>query len=268
MFVYFLFFICTIQAAQVDTISVWSNSMKKNVKNVVILPDNYTPGQQNKLPVVYLLNGHTGNHRSWIALKPQLPAIATEKQFIFVCPDGNNSWYWDSPVNPEYKYETYISEELIPYIDQHYASLADPKGRGITGLSMGGHGAMWLAIRHKDLFSVVGSSSGGVDIRPFPNNWGMKQLLGEEKDNQEIWDNHTVFTQLDSLKNGELAIIIDCGVDDFFYEVNKNVHNKLIELKIDHDFISRPGSHNAAYWVNAIDYQLLFMQKAFERNQK
>ena len=66
----------------------------------------------------------------------------------------------------------FISSELVKYIDEHYKTIADRKGRAITGLSMGGHGAMWNAIRHKDMFGASGSTSGGMDIRPFPKKLG------------------------------------------------------------------------------------------------
>jgi S-formylglutathione hydrolase FrmB len=131
---------------------------------------------------------------------------------------------------------------------------------------MGGHGAMWLAIRHKDVFGAVGSTSGGLDIRPFPEYWNMKKYLGERDENLEVWNNHTVINQLDRLKEGELAIIIDCGVGDFFYAVNKAVHERLLSQKISHDFISRPGGHNDGYWNNSIDYQILFFRKFFNRS--
>ena len=119
-------------------------------------------------------------------MKPELKDIADRDGLIFVCPDGKNSWYWDSPKDPSYRYETFVSSELVKYIDSEYSTVKDRSGRAITGLSMGGHGAMWLSFRHKDVFGAAGSTSGGVDIRPFPNNWEMNKLLGNESDNQEV----------------------------------------------------------------------------------
>lgn len=178
---------------------------------------------------------------------------------------GKNSWYWDSPLNPSYRYETFISSELVKYIDEHYKTIADRKGRAITGLSMGGHGAMWNAIRHKDIFGGAGTTSGGMDIRPFPKNWEMSKQLGDYDSNKEVWDNHTVINLIDGLENGDLAIIIDCGESDFFLKVNQNLHHRLLEKKIDHDFITRPGAHNGQYWNNSIDYQILFFDKFFKK---
>ena len=254
----------TIRAAVVDTLAVYSEGMKKNVPVVVITPDK--PAEA--CPTVYLLHGHGGNAKAWITIKPELKEIADREGMIFVCPDGNNSWYWDSPVNPAYRYETFVSKELIQYIDTHYPTRADRTGRAITGLSMGGHGAMWLALRHKDMFGAVASMSGGLDIRPFPNNWGMALLLGAEGENQSVWDEHTAINQISRLKNGDLAILFDCGYDDFFFEVNNDFHQKLLKYKIQHDFIVRPGAHNATYWKNSIDYQLLFFKKFFEKGKK
>lgn len=252
-------------AARVDTLLVNSPSMNKDVQVVVVVPDAALGKKAVACPVVYLLHGHGGSAKTWIGVKPDLPQIADEKGIIFVCPDGKNSWYWDSPKNPAYRYETFVSKELVNYVDGHYQTVADRKGRAITGLSMGGHGAMWNAIRHKDTFGAVGSTSGGVDIRPFPLNWGMKEQLGEFAGNKKVWDEHTVINQIDKIENGDLAIIIDCGESDFFLNVNKDLHNRLLGRKINHDFITRPGGHNGAYWNNSIDYQILFFDKFFKK---
>lgn len=256
------FFTLSLQAAVVDTIYVRSDAMNKDIQTVIISPGKV----KTTAPVVYLLHGHGGDAKTWISIKPNLPEIADQYGIMFVCPDGKNSWYWDSPVNPSYRYETFVSNELIRYIDANYPTVKDRTGRAITGLSMGGHGAMWLSLRHKDLFGAAGSTSGGMDIRPFPNNWNMSEWLGKESEHQDVWDNHTVINQIDRLKNGDLALIIDCGYSDFFLEVNNDFHKKLLKYKIDHDFLVRPGAHNGDYWRNSIDYHILFFNNYFDKN--
>ena len=241
--------------------------MNREVKVVYILPDKAVAGNPQACPVIYLLHGYGGNARTWMGVKPELPRIADEKGVIFACPDGKNSWYWDSPRNKDYRYESFVAKELVEYIDKNFATKADRSGRVITGLSMGGHGGMWLSIRHQDIFGGGGSMSGGLDIRPFPDSWNMKARLGEYASNKEVWDNHTVINQLDRLKDGSLAIIIDCGADDFFLQVNKAAHEALLKRGIGHDFIIRPGAHNPRYWNNAIDYQVLFFKKFFNKSK-
>ena len=256
-----------LQAAQVDTLMVRSESMNKDIKVVAVRPDKAVKGE--KCPVVYLLHGYSGHAKTWIEVRPDLPQIADRDGIIFVCPDGGyDSWYWDSPIIPESRYETFISKELIEYTDKNLNAIPDRSKRAITGLSMGGHGAMWNAIRHLDVFGAAGSTSGGLDIRPFPNNWGMKKYIGERDENLDAWNNHTVINQLDRIKDSDLAIIIDCGVKDFFLGVNKVVHERLLEQKVNHDFILRPGGHNNTYWNNSIEYQILFFKKHFEKETK
>ena len=123
----------------------------------------------------------------------------------------------------------------------------------------------WYWDSPKDPFGACGSTSGGVDIRPFPKNWDMAKRLGDYESNKEIWDTHTVINQIDKIQNGDLAIIFDCGEADFFIQVNKDLHNRLLEKKIDHDFITRPGGHTGEYWNNSIDYQILFFDKFFKK---
>jgi S-formylglutathione hydrolase FrmB len=253
-------------ASQTDTILVHSAAMNKDIKCVVIQPAK-NPGSPDHWPVVYLLHGWSGNYAQWPATAPQLKDEADHLGILFVCPDGGfDSWYFDSPVDPKVRYETFVTKELISYIDSHYHTLADRAHRAITGLSMGGHGALYLAMHHKDLFGAAGATSGGVDFRPFPNNWGIKKDLGDYAANTTTWDTHTVLYAVDNLQDGDLKIIFDCGVDDFFLPVNRALHQKLLEKKIAHDYTERPGGHSGAYWRNSIDYQVLFFHKYFAGN--
>ncbi len=254
-------------AATVDTAITYSPSMKKNIKAVVIKPNDYTT--KISFPVVYLLHGYSGNYVDWISRAASITSYADEFDLMIVCPDGNfSSWYFDSPVDSSWKYETYISKELVSWIDTHYKTITSRKGRAITGLSMGGHGALYLAFRHQDVFGAAGSMSGGVDIRPFPLDWDIAKHLGTYAQFPDIWNKNTVINLTHLLTPDSLALIIDCGTDDFFYKVNIALHEKLLYNNIPHDFISRPGGHTWEYWSNAISYQLLFMHKYFDRNKQ
>ena len=266
LIVFFLSFLQQINAAVVDTVSTYSASMKKTIKAVVITPDNYATVQA--LPVIYLLHGHSGKYSDWAIKAKGFEKAVDLYQVIIVCPDGNNSWYWDSPIDSSYKYETYVSTELVNWIDGKYKTIKDRKGRGITGLSMGGHGALYLALKHQDVFGVAGSMSGGVDIRPFPNNWDMALRLGKYSEHPDSWEKYTVINMLHLLRPNSLALLIDCGTEDFFYKVNENLHQELLYRNIPHDYITRPGAHNWNYWTNAIQYQLLFMTNYFKAQSK
>ena len=261
-FLLVLFFINTAHSAIVDTLSVFSTSMDKEIKSVIVTPESYKADKS--LPVLYLLHGYSDSYDGWIKKTTALKELADIHEMFIVCPDGGfDSWYWDSPIDPSYQYETFVSEELVKWIDNNYNTIASREGRAITGLSMGGHGGLYLGFRNQDVFGACGSMSGGVDIRPFPNNWGMKKYIGVQSENPDNWNNYTVMGFLHLLTPGDLEIIIDCGKDDFFYEVNEALHRELLYRNIPHDYIIRPGVHNWDYWANAIKFQVLFFNEFF-----
>lgn len=247
-------------SAAIDRISVHSPSMHKEIDCTVIIPDNY--GDTKEFPVLYLLHGYGGDPDTWLGIKPELPELATRYNMIIASPDGANSWYWDSPEDSTLLYETFVTSELVPAIDARYRTVADKSGRAISGFSMGGHGALWLGIRHQDTFGACGSTSGGVDIRPFPENWEIKKSLGEYSSHPENWDMHTIANQIHLLKP-DYPIIIDCGTEDFFYNVNQALHDALLYRNIKHEYITRPGTHKATYWSISIEPQLLFFSNFF-----
>jgi S-formylglutathione hydrolase FrmB len=262
-----LLFQLTTYAATVDTVETFSTVMNKKIKAVVIKPDDYD--KQQAMPVVYLLHGYSGNYAEWVKNAPQIKQLADLYHMLLVCPDGNfSSWYIDSPVDPQSKYETYTGTELVNWIDTHYKTIKNRTGRAITGYSMGGHGALYLSFKHQDVFGAAGSMSGGVDIRPFPNNWKMADILGSYAEKPKNWEDNTVVNMVHLLTPNKLALIIDCGTEDFFYKVNVNLHDLLVLRNIPHDFISRPGAHNFAYWSNSIRYELLFFHEYFAKENQ
>lgn len=262
----FVFLTSIAFSAEVDTVEVFSKVMNKDVKTVTILPENYNTGTE--FPVLYLLHGYGGNYADWIKRAPELRELADRYSMIIVCPDGGvGSWYWDSEVDDSFQYETFVSKELVQWVDEEFKTRQDRGARAITGLSMGGHGALYLAMRHQDVFGAGGSMSGGVDIRPFPLRWDMAKRLGSYAENPERWERHTVINQTHLLTPGSLELLIDCGTEDFFYEVNESLHDKLLARNIPHSYIVRPGAHNWDYWKDAIHYQVLFMHRYFEKAQ-
>jgi S-formylglutathione hydrolase FrmB len=241
--------------------------MKKEVKNVVIVPENYTA--RKHYPVVYLLHGYSDNYAKWVTAVPSIKNYATQFQLILVCPDGGfSSWYMDSPIDRTSQYESYITKDLLPYIDTHYSTIPERSQRAITGLSMGGHGALYLAIRNKSLFGSAGSMSGGVDLRSSTKKFDIAKRIGTIETHPDEWDNRSVINMVDGLKNNELNLIIDCGVSDIFYQINAGLHRRLLALNIDHDYIERPGAHNWDYWTNSILYQLTYFDRCFDKAAK
>jgi S-formylglutathione hydrolase FrmB len=255
----------TTRAAVVDTVSIFSKSMNKSRNCIVIRP--FIPAQRPiPLPTVYLLHGYSGDFSNWLFKVPFLKDYVDHYQVIIVCPDGDySSWYIDSPIDRTVKYETYISKEVPAFIDSAYLTIKNRKARAITGLSMGGHGALFLALRHPEIFGACGSMSGGVDLRSSKNKYDLAKRIGDTVKYKNNWDNYSVVNLIEKYHKDSLAIIIDCGVNDQFYADNKRLHEKMLRLKIPHDYIERPGGHTWSYWANSIQYQLLFFVNHFRQ---
>ena len=250
-------------AANVDTVSISSNVMHKNVKNVVIYPGT---DKTKRYPVLYLLHGYGGSYNHWLRRVPIIKELAESNQMIIVCPDGAfSSWYVDSPVDSTMRYETYIYKELVDYVDAHYNTLQNGnKSRAITGYSMGGFGAMFLALRHPDVFGACGSMSGALNLTYIKKDFDVNKRLGDTVANAHFYKDWSIISIAEKNPAINMPIIMDCGTDDFIYGMSKEAHEKLVELKIPHDYIERPGKHDWTYWRNAIQYEALFFKNFFE----
>jgi S-formylglutathione hydrolase FrmB len=252
-------------AGTVDTVSIYSNSMRRTYNCIVIKPDAYQK-QNTQFPTVYLLHGYSGSYENWIKKVPQLKQHADTYQTLIVCPDGAySSWYFDSPVDTTMRFETFIAQEVPAYVEAKYRTIKDRKARAITGLSMGGHGGLFLGFRHADFFSACGSMSGALVIDYITKGYDMQQRLGDTLTNRQYYKDLSIMKEMEKYPKDSLAIIMDCGVDDFIIGMSRMAHQKMLDLKIPHDYIERPGKHDWDYWANAIQYQLLYFRNHFDQ---
>jgi S-formylglutathione hydrolase FrmB len=139
---------------------------------------------------------------------------------------------------------------------------------GITGLSMGGHGAFYLAIRHPELFDAVSSMSGGVDLTFSTVKWEITKMLGSFELFPDRWQSNSIVNMVETIPEEFIPILIDCGYDDFFIEINRTLHHRMIEKNIPHIYMEKPGGHSWNYWVNALDEHLRFFENAFYEIKK
>ncbi len=263
--------------ASVDTLAVYSPSMDREMPAAVVLPDCY-PDNDNSYPVIYLLHGAYGDYLDWLVKLPDdgvVKSLADKYRVIFVLPEGGNfSFYLDSPWDDSSQHETHVIKELIPYIDHHYRTLNKPEGRVITGLSMGGQGALYLAARNPHLFGAAGSMSGAVHLDI--NSWDLpedvierfaqsfRETMGAESIDSGFLAKNSATELVAEMKENAMPLIIDCGVDDFLISANRELNRRLNEYNVPHDYIERPGRHDWPYWQNALLYHVLFFAEFFK----
>jgi S-formylglutathione hydrolase FrmB len=259
--------------SQVDTIEVFSKAMNKSLKAAVVKPSGYS-GSNKSYPTVYLLHGGSGSFSDWHKKTTEpnlLPKLANQYEVIIVTPGvGPSSYYYDSPVLDSVKYETYFIEELIPFIDKNYRTINDRNSRAITGLSMGGHGSLMLSAKHPQLFIAAGSMSGvmNIDTRmwkvgdEFRNLRlsGQKAMLGEINYDSPFTE-YTVVGLVEKMKTNGISLIIDCGVDDFLLETNRQIHQMLLQNQTPHEYTEKPGAHTWQYWTEALPFHMLFINR-------
>jgi putative tributyrin esterase len=263
-------------AAKVDTLQIASVAMNKNYKAAVVLPNSYAKSKAS-YPVLYLLHGAYGHFADWLKNTPDKKTVqnlSDAYNLIIVMPEGETaSFYVDSPINKESQFETYIVKEVIPRIDKTYRTVNDKKGRVISGLSMGGHGALYLSTKHPELFCAAGSMSGAVDMGSMLNRDStaevvklMEPVFGAKGVSQEVYASYAVLGMVDKIKANKLALIIDCGVDDFLIEPNRELHRRLVYNKVEHQYTERPGEHTWTYWEDSLPYHVLFFNKILAKN--
>ena len=256
-------------AADVDTIQIYSRSMQKSIPAVVVTPDGYSSQPMQRYPVVYLLHGAGGGYSNWIKKVPAIRALADQYQAIIVCPDGaSTSWYFDSPIDSGFRYETHVAREVPNHIDSAYRTINERRARAITGLSMGGHGALFIAFRHSERFSIAGSMSGALHVSVIRKGYNVEKRLGDTVVNAAYWRDWSVLNVIEQYPKDSLSILIDCGTEDRVMPMNRAVHEKMLKLKIPHEYLERPGEHNWPYWENAIQYQMMYINQQFRKKRK
>ncbi len=141
----------------------------------IYLPPSYFTTPTKRYPVVYLLHGYAGSNKTWTVdaaeygynILPVMDALIARrgiKEMIVVCPNGRNAYKGSMYVNSAAtgNWEDYVYRDVVTYIDAHYRTIARPASRGIAGHSMGGYGAIYLGMKHADVFGAVYALSPGL----------------------------------------------------------------------------------------------------------
>ena len=257
--------------SRLSTVSVPSSSMSTNFSAAVILPTSYATSPGRQYSVIYFLDGYNTGGRDGIRIfydwyQSSLMSLSDKYDVIMVAVGCANKWYLDSPVDSTVKWQTFLTNELIPYVDSNYRSVATRQGRAITGLSMGGFGAFYTAFRNTDKFIAAGSTSGGVDFRPWPTYWELPAVLGPWASNQSVWDANVVINNLGALPPaGGMGIIFDCATNDgFFSGVNAALDTQMTTSSIPHTYNTSTdggGGHTMGYWGTTFPKHVAFFSQ-------
>jgi putative tributyrin esterase len=227
----------------------------------VFTPSDYTADQSGNYPVIYLLNGWSGTYHQWNDIT-DCQAYADRYRFIIVCPDGlYDSWYINSPAVKTSQYADFFFLALMPFIAANYR--ADPVKQFISGLSMGGYGALYLFGLRPELFRSAGSLSGVLDLNDTWNEYDINKYLGIKgrRSGRRILEQYSVTGNIEKIARSGKPVIISCGTADRFYAINLDFRQACEEHHIDLTCITSPGGHDYAFWKSAIGYHFDFFAR-------
>jgi S-formylglutathione hydrolase FrmB len=245
----------------------------------VILPSDYDANKTSDYPALYFLHGLGGNeqlllHSGGLNMIQDLRDSKRIGEFLLVAPDAGRSFYVNSR-DGKVRYEDFFIREFMPYIESHYRVRAERKSRGVTGVSMGGYGALRFALRYPDLFVAVSAHSPAL-IETLPNikvssdqAAAVAAVLGKafgSPVNAAFWQRENPFTIVkDGPRPAGLQIYFDCGTeDDFGFNKGAQQFHDLLNVRgITHQFHLYPGGHDWEYFAEHLPASFEFQSHAF-----
>ncbi|MBI4464270.1 MAG: hypothetical protein HY647_06155 [Acidobacteria bacterium] len=259
-------------AMRAESRSLQSKILGRTVRYVVLLPLSYDKDKARRYPILYYLHGLGDNEQALLNggwdLVEQLQNGGQIREFLIATPDGGRSFYVNSKDGRE-RYEDFFIQEFIPAMEQRYRALGTRAGRGISGTSMGGYGALRFAFRYPKLF-VSASAHMAALAEDLPGgllSGGSRSLsvFGQPFDRQ-FWKRNTPFTLLrESGGLDGLQIYFDCGQqDDYGFAAGaRDLHELLRKQGVAHDFHLYPGRHNGEYVAAHFPDSLRFHSRTF-----
>jgi S-formylglutathione hydrolase FrmB len=254
-------------------IRFFGNSISLATAMNVLIPDNI-PGP---LPVFYLLHGLSDDHSIWLR-HTSLERYAARIPMLIVMPTTARAWYTNSSADPKRAYEDHIIKDVIPFIDRTFPTNKKREARAIGGLSMGGYGAIKLALKHPHLFASANSHSGALaPFRPTAaersDNLGSPEFTNIFGPSPRGSDNDPLALATKCPKNLRPKLRIDCGATDHLLNQSREFHTHLNSLNYPHDYEElprtpppppprppnpRPPGHDWNYWDYTIQQALTF----------
>lgn len=290
----------SLEPLPVTDVQFFSNSLQRDMHINVILPGGYERSDLH-YPVLYLCHGLTSNYHEFKYVG--VPEYLNKFDMIVVMVDVGNSWYVNWVVSEEGQknnFADHVCIDVINYVDQHYRTIADRKGRAINGISMGGFGAISLGLTHPELFCSIGSHSGVLNYAA-----EQRKLLEKGEKSWVIWpqvmedtvmryrdiDLKGYTTMKERTPRGQLFvkpedadkvdpfklvlqipkeqiphIYLDCGVGDFLIQPTQEFMNLLMEHKIPFVYGQSDGVHEEDYWGREISVSMAVQYAVMLRN--
>lgn len=242
-----------------------SSYLEKPGSVSVFHPQSYQSSRT--YPLIYLLHGYSMDYRQWSGTA-DLQKLSNEFDLVIVCPEGGASFYLNSPYNPASQWEDFFWKELVPKVHKTYR--IDPNNIFISGLSVGGYGALRCFLLHPNYFRSAGSTSGTLEFNYqfasiisqsfFLSDRMVKDLLNRLGEDTTRWNQFNLISLLEAQGDFKRPFIIDCGTDDPVYSNTLNLMEYCKCNNIPVTTILQPGNHATEYWERSIVQHLQYFK--------
>jgi len=271
--------------SRIDCSALNSRILKRIVHYCVYLPSGYdgraSEHPERRYPVLYFLHGLGDNEQTlfnsggWTLLD-DLRNQHKMGDFLIVAPEGRRSFYINS-ADGSVRYSDFLLQEFLPHIENKYRTLPGRAGRAISGISMGGYGALRLAFAHPELFYAASAQSAAL-ITESPHTLDsasqtgtplaglLAPVFGKPIDVPH-WNANSPFVlaRINAAGLKKLAIYFNCGQDDNYgFEKGAAVlHEELQKEGVLHEYHSYPGDHSLPYFLSHFAEVMEFHSRAF-----
>jgi len=271
---------------RVECNSLPSKFVHRAVPYCVMLPPGFNADKTRHFPILYLLHGLGDNEQFFIHsgewnLVEDMREKGELKDFLIATPEGGASFYINAKDGRE-RYEDFLVQEFLPFIEKRYRVSPGRANRAISGISMGGYGALHLAFRHPQLFSGVSAHSAAL-IEKLPLFLGGAAAQSNQPSRARIfggvfgsppdaayWNQESPITLARTANLAGLKIYFDCGdQDDYGFDAGAAVLDKVLTARhIAHEFHLYPGRHDATYFAAHLPASLEFHSRLFGRSSR
>mgnify|MGYP002515471054 FL=1 len=264
------------RAGHVVTDSVRSKVLGTWVKCNVYLPDGF--GKEERMyPVVYLLHGLSDDYTAWLdkggmnLVADELVASGEADGMVIVMPNAGGPDVRNTQCGyfnmQGWNYEDFFFQELMPQMEEKYRVVADKGHRAVMGLSMGGGGSVSYCQRHPELFCACFAMSAWLACDDFKEEPQDRQdCLYRTREAVNRLSTIRFMREADEATLGKLRTVgwfLDCGDDDFLFDVNAAMHQLMRDKGVRHEFRVRNGVHNWEYWHYSLRLALPFVSRCF-----
>jgi putative tributyrin esterase len=228
----------------------FSAALGQDLPYAFLEPEQTSAESEQRNPLLVMLHGLDGSYRDWPSYT-RIARYAAKFNLVIAFPEGENGWYTNTAEGSR-RYEDSLIQDFLPHLQRRLALRSPGKAWAIGGLSMGGYGAVKIALKYPHLFSLAISHSGSLEKPRTPE---VHPVFGDPQTHAAIrlredpvW---LIEQALCRLPTERPRLHLDCGLNDPLLGVNRRFADHLTFLGYPHTYREQPGFHTWPYWDRA-----------------